>query len=416
MNFKIALAAAAVVGLAGTAQAADLAKKAPAAANYVKVCDAYGAGFFYIPGSETCLRVGGFVRFQGTVNAASRNWSVQHNAGGWSRNQHGIGTLARGDIQIDARTNTELGLLRSYMEVIADSTSYGGAGTNTYLYQGYIQFAGLTAGRAQSFFDFLSQYTLSSTATMLSNAQVNLLAYTFSFGNGISASLSIEDPSTSSTGNPLTSVNLRRSPYNAGVSGYGGVHTPDLVANVNVSQAWGSAQISGVLHDDLVATGALSNDSSKVGFAVLGGVKVNLPMLGAKDQFGIQAAYAKGANGYVLSGWQAVAAVGAPDFLINNGSIKQTSSASVYAGFTHGWTSSLTSNFGVAYSGFNGTRSDLDFRQTDVRGNLAWTPVKGLAITGEVSYVNVDYAAERNVLGLRDENLTKFDLRIQRSF
>ena len=26
---------------------------------YVRICDAYGAGFFYIPGTETCLRVGG---------------------------------------------------------------------------------------------------------------------------------------------------------------------------------------------------------------------------------------------------------------------------------------------------------------------------------------------------------------------
>ncbi len=31
----------------------------PDAAQYVRVCDAYGAGYFYIPGTETCLRVHG---------------------------------------------------------------------------------------------------------------------------------------------------------------------------------------------------------------------------------------------------------------------------------------------------------------------------------------------------------------------
>ncbi len=53
-------AAAGFVALSG-AQAADLPGKA-APAEYVRICDTYGAGFFFIPGSDTCLRVGGFVR------------------------------------------------------------------------------------------------------------------------------------------------------------------------------------------------------------------------------------------------------------------------------------------------------------------------------------------------------------------
>ena len=180
MNFKLALAAAAVVGLAGTAQAADLAKKAPAAANYVKVCDAYGAGYFYIPGSDTCLKIGGFVRFQGTVYGPTKNWDNQHGTWGWSRGHNGIATLARADIQLDARTNTEMGLLRSFIEVIADNGSYGTItnNTNTYVNQAFIQFGGLTAGRAQSFFDFVTNATLTSTATPNPDAKVNLLAYT----------------------------------------------------------------------------------------------------------------------------------------------------------------------------------------------------------------------------------------------
>jgi len=53
-------ALATVVG----AQAADLPSTKSAPVQYVRICDAYGAGFFYIPGTQTCLKVGGRVRFE----------------------------------------------------------------------------------------------------------------------------------------------------------------------------------------------------------------------------------------------------------------------------------------------------------------------------------------------------------------
>ena len=69
-----AAALATVVG----AQAADLPSKKAAPATYVKICDAYGAGFFYIPGSETCVKLGGVARLEfqytpgkNTVNATT---------------------------------------------------------------------------------------------------------------------------------------------------------------------------------------------------------------------------------------------------------------------------------------------------------------------------------------------------------
>jgi len=52
---------ATLVAVAG-AQAADLPSKKAAPATYVKVCDAYGAGFFVIPGTDTCVKIGGYVR------------------------------------------------------------------------------------------------------------------------------------------------------------------------------------------------------------------------------------------------------------------------------------------------------------------------------------------------------------------
>jgi hypothetical protein len=45
------------------AQAADLPVRKAAPVNYVRICDAY-AGFFYIPDTDTCLKVGGLALFE----------------------------------------------------------------------------------------------------------------------------------------------------------------------------------------------------------------------------------------------------------------------------------------------------------------------------------------------------------------
>mgnify|MGYP000957135588 FL=1 len=55
--------AAGFVAIAG-ASAADLPSRKAAPAEYVKVCSVYGAGFFYIPGTDVCLKVGGMARFE----------------------------------------------------------------------------------------------------------------------------------------------------------------------------------------------------------------------------------------------------------------------------------------------------------------------------------------------------------------
>ncbi|MBX9757722.1 MAG: porin, partial [Beijerinckiaceae bacterium] len=52
---------AALVSVAA-AQAADLPVRKAAPVEYVRICDAYGAGFFFIPGTDTCIRISGRVR------------------------------------------------------------------------------------------------------------------------------------------------------------------------------------------------------------------------------------------------------------------------------------------------------------------------------------------------------------------
>jgi Porin subfamily len=52
--------AAGLVAVAG-AQAADMPVKA-APVQFVKICSLYGDGFYYIPGTDTCLKMGGYLR------------------------------------------------------------------------------------------------------------------------------------------------------------------------------------------------------------------------------------------------------------------------------------------------------------------------------------------------------------------
>ena len=67
--------AAALVAVA-SASAADLPSKKAAPTQYVKICDAAGAGYFYIPGSDTCLKVGGYVELDWVYRQTKDSYSV----------------------------------------------------------------------------------------------------------------------------------------------------------------------------------------------------------------------------------------------------------------------------------------------------------------------------------------------------
>src|ERR1700726_3797548 len=66
--------AAGLVAITG-AQAADLPVKAKPV-EYVKVCSLYGAGFWYVPGTDTCLKIGSFVRVQTSFNTDSSDTPI----------------------------------------------------------------------------------------------------------------------------------------------------------------------------------------------------------------------------------------------------------------------------------------------------------------------------------------------------
>ena len=149
--------AAGLAAVAG-AQAADLPVKAKAV-EYVKVCSLYGAGFFYIPGTDTCLKIGGFVRTEWNHNAGGsfnterrrRQRAVQprigHAGQSYPRSVH-ASTFVR-------RPNTApcVRIVRAGWQWTTNTDSIGGSASSVYLDRAFIQFAGFTFGKTQSFFD-----------------------------------------------------------------------------------------------------------------------------------------------------------------------------------------------------------------------------------------------------------------------
>jgi hypothetical protein len=96
------LACAAILVSAGV-QAAERTAKNPAPVESVRNCPTHGAGFFSVPGSETCARIGGQARYDyGYRHARAREISQ-------------TGSRATGRTTIDARTPTEYGMLRTFV-------------------------------------------------------------------------------------------------------------------------------------------------------------------------------------------------------------------------------------------------------------------------------------------------------------
>src|SRR5215468_1796025 len=157
------LSSAAGLAAAWGAQAADLPVKAKPV-EYVKVCSLYGAGFFYIPGTDTCIKLGGAVRVQAEFNAGSGGIpvgfgnSTEAGQGAFTRDRtNDTNFRTRIYFSVDARQQTEYGTLRTYFRFGVQQTTPGDpVGGAVYWDRAFIQFAGFTVGKTVSFYDGVS--------------------------------------------------------------------------------------------------------------------------------------------------------------------------------------------------------------------------------------------------------------------
>ncbi len=216
--------------------------------------------------------------------------------GGSTASRSDIGYTTRWNLAFDAKNNTAYGVLTSHVDM---QFEYGNGFDNTgagvaYINHGYLNWAGITAGKANSFFSAFGGGE--GWANLFSPDQQGynqplLLAYTATFGGGFSATVALQDPVLGGPSGPGVD---ETNPLN---SSYQGVRSPDIVAAIDLTQGWGTAHLAGVAHNVNVIDLA-GNTQNTWGWAIDGGLKFNLPTLGAGDEVQIQGAWSQNATWY----------------------------------------------------------------------------------------------------------------------
>ncbi|MTI00611.1 porin [Roseibium sp. RKSG952] len=384
----LALATIGSAALSAPAFAADL-PVAPEPADYVRICDVYGNRFYYIPGTDTCLRVGGRVR----ADFRFKNFGDAPND--WSeRDDDGVEFRARGYLYLDSRTQTEFGILRSYTSMYMTDTSGSESFTLEY---GYIQWGGLTFGYTDSYFDFWTGFALEMQLETYTDLTSTLFAYTAAFGDGFSATVSVEDATFRET-NLIAPGTVD--------DGYAGQNWPDIVANLRVDRDWGAAQVMGALHNVRFQN---PSASGQVGWAVGGGVELELDRLLTGTNLAIQGVYTDGASGYGTTGWDDQIT----DAVYTGSSTNTTKTWNIYGGVRQGITETVEFNLDAGYHNVDGDTRAYDFTQWDVTPNVLWEPASGFLIGGEVQYRDLDFS---QASGQVDRNEIFATIRFQRTF
>jgi hypothetical protein len=233
MNIKSLLlgSAAALLAVSGARAADAVVVAEPEPMEYVRICDVYGAGFYYIPGTETCLKIGGLVRYQ--ID--------------WADGDEGWNKTTKARLKFDARSETEYGTFKRYIEVefgngggsdslvaIPGTTppaflvDYNNSSTATKLRYAYFELGGLMVGRNDTLFDG----DLSGEFDKGGGDFINQIRYTFDAGNGIAVSVGLEE---------------ERNDYD---------YVPLVTGKVSIAQGWGSVDVFAG-YDDFLSEFAL---------------------------------------------------------------------------------------------------------------------------------------------------------------
>jgi hypothetical protein len=303
----------------------------------VKICSLYGAGFYYMPGTDMCIKIGGWTRaeFTGGAISGSMTWGP-FNANADNRTTTNVISRARGYITADAREQTAYGVARGYIAVGLNTNDAGFqvASLVDSANRGYVQWAGFTAGLAVSFYDFYSVPAAEYRGGYLPASDTGdggwwVWGYTAQFGGGFSATLSAEQRRMTQiceisgvTGTAAAGCTIAPGAFSSTIGGgllpaagaYGGEQTPDIIGNLRVDQAWGSAQVMGAYHDVNPSYFSASNvlgsnpvaptaghPSDTAGWAVGAGLKVNFPTIAPGDYFQGQVNYTQGALRYLFN-------------------------------------------------------------------------------------------------------------------
>ena len=381
-------AAASMLAVSG-AQAADpIIYAEPEPMEYVRICDVYGAGYYYIPGTETCLRISGFARYQmGAVQehaAGTPLWVQYHGAfvpGAWNK-------LARGRINFDARSETEWGTLRGFVRLETDagqSVNASGATAMPWMFISLgTQQGELLAGYLESAWVWggpIGNYGMHSDSGGAYGFQRrSQIRYTFTAAEGFFGLLSLED-NTGVHPNP-TIVDAR------------GRYLPDVVGKLGISQAWGGVY------------GAFGYDAVDESWAARAGAQLNVPNAPGSSLIGTFYWANSAFNRYTPS-------IGG---IVGSGA--QWSGAISYQ---HQFNPEFAAGIGYQYiNHFNGAVAagvTIDRAETHLADfTVIWTPVTDLEIRAEVGYAQAHGTNRATGLSASTPGTWSGFLRFQRNF
>ena len=409
----------------------------------MKICSLYGAGFYYIPGTDTCIKIGGYLRVDTTFNGSNvydaPAWSGD--AGQGNRWADRINSRSRMALTVDTRTASEYGVVRTFAQgdfqfqnfttsnpanlggttaAPVTATSLGGLGNAALSSDGggyvaveyvFIQFAGFTFGKSSSAYATpWNGYPGNNSSFLIGGNDlvtgVNNIQYTAQFGNGVSASIGLDDPTVFNR-TPLSNLSLgvTGSGSLAGSNAYGGFVAPDLVGNIRIDQAWGLFQLSGALHTvnasynvlgagGIPVTGAtaLTNSvlsghpDSKLGGSVMAALNIKNIPTGPGDDIKIDGTWAKGDTKNVIE-----TSAASPTFLMLGGVPQQLgSSGSLAFGPTNDGTYSRRL--------FGGDGSIHLTTAYGMRGafNHNWDPYWSSSLFGGIGWVRMDGTSKAN--------------------
>ncbi len=315
--------AAALVAFSG-ARAADAVIAEPEPVEYVKVCDAYGAGYFYLPGTETCLKIGGFVRYE--INYTSASAGAAPNKKTWDK-------TTQANVTLSAKSDTEMGVLEGFMELTTNKTNAGVNGTPgssaMAIDSAYISLGGLKMGFFSSAFDG----GIGGENDGLGGTTSNTIQYTFASG-GFDATIGLNED----TG---TLLNSERN------------YTPNVSANAGFSA--GAVAIRAFInYDD--KENALQKDA--VAFKLRATATVT-----EGGTLGVAVVYANNpAEAWNASTW------------------------SVAASYTQKMSDTLTASLGAQYFGDTNFSAVGTPSRFTVGANVDWTPVTNFLVRAQIQY------------------------------
>jgi len=419
MNIKSLLLGSAAVLVAATgARAADAIVIAePEPVEYVRVCDTYGAGYFYIPGTETCMRIHGYVR--AVISAGDDVYAQQ--LGEIDRDTYDW--MTRAHVRFSTASETELGTLRTYIDSRFQYSNGADAGNTGTIRNAWIELGGLRVGMASTAFEtWTGGYGTIYSDDMLSYAgkRTNFISYTINGGNGLSAMIAVEQGNRDSD-IAFAGFNVRRdAPGNVlplvDVLAAGSFliddYAPHIVGGVKYEQGWGG--VSGVVaYDSVYEEWAAKlrldvNATDQLSLFLMAGYK------SGEDYLQIDPNYGTGGYHAVRHDWGM--------YRVNNTAYGDWSGDwIVWAGGQYRFNDDRTS--------FNLQLSYDEWENFAVGANIEHEIVPNLIITAELDYIDwgngYGYAAAVDSTGtlqdgvrssLSDESAFRGLIRLQRSF